>query len=538
MNKMLKQITLILFFVLVFLSCSNSKKTIDKMENYTENALIIDAVTYYTNGNINEAERLFENILSEDKTNSTAMYYLSNIYLKKQDYNKSVYFGKQAVETDNNVWYKLQLCEIYMAMQDYDNAALISEKVIKQEPEVLEYWQQLVLIYHVKQDSNKELSVLDRIEERFGINEATSLQKFQIYRSENNSKKAEQEITRLSEAFPSQSKYISILAEMKMKEKDYDKAFYYYNKVREINPDDENINITFANYYMVKKQEDSTFYYLNKAMSQKNLDSQSKIRILYTVYGQKVDTDSLTFERFFYLLNTIENSGNTNDCTLYALLNTGYMKKNDFSKASLNGKKAIEKGCKDYALFQNTLFAMSNSARPEEIIDIAEKAIEIYPEQPIPYLFKGVNQEIQKKYKEALTTFELGLSVVGNDKVVLEDLYMNMGDCLYKIGEKEKAFQYYEKVLEINPDNTSVLNNYAYYLAMENRYLDKALEMAKKVVNSQPKEMIYIDTLAWVLYKKGDYQQAKQTMDSISLPYDQWKETYKDHYKQILQKIK
>ncbi len=537
-NNMFGKIILICFSVLVLFSCS-SKKNITTKENYKENSFVIDAVTLYANNKINEAENLFLNILSEDKNNSTAMYYLSNIYMEKQDYNKAIDFGKQAIESDgNNIWFKLQLCEIYMAMLDYDNAASILEKIIKQEPQVVEYWQQLALIYHVKQDTKNELSVLNRMEENFGISESISFQKFQLYREQNNNTKAEMEIIKLSKTFPTQSKYLSILAEMKMKEKDYDKAFYYYNKVREIDPEEENINITFANYYMVKKQDDSTFYYLNKAMSQKNMDSQSKIRIIYSVYGQKVDSDSVTFERFFSLLKTMENSGDTNDCTLYALLNTGYMRKGDLINAVICGTKAIDKGCNDYSLFQNVLFAMSDISEPEEVIQIAQKAIELYPEQPIPYLFKGINQEIKKDYQGAITTLEQGVSVVGKDKVVLEDLYMNLGDCSYEIGNKEKAFDYYEKVLNINPDNISVLNNYAYYLSLENKDLDKALEMAQKVVASEPDEINYIDTLAWILYKKGDYNKAKQIMDTIKLPKDEWDKTYIDHYNEILQKIK
>lgn len=535
---MLRKIILIGFSVLLLFSCS-SQKNIKTTENYKENSLIIDAVTLYANGKINEAENLFLNILSEDKNNATAMYYLSNVYMEKQDYNKAIDFGKQAIETDNNnLWFKLQLCEIYMAILDYDNAASMLEKIIKQEPQVLEYWQQLALIYHVKQDSKSELSVLNRMEENFGINENISFQKFQLYREQNNSKKAEMEMIKLSEAFPTQSKYLSILAEMKMKEKDYDKAFYYYSKVKEIDPEEENINVTFANYYMVKKQEDSTFYYLDKAMSQKNMATQSKIRIIYSVYGQKVDSDSLTFERFFSLLKTMENSGDTNDCTLYALLNTGYMRKGDRVNATICGKKAIDKGCNDYSLFQNVLFAMSDFSQPEEVIQISQKAIELYPEQPIPYLFKGINQEIKKDYQEAITTFEQGVSVVGNDKVVLEDLYMNLGDCNYMIDKKEKAFEYYEKVLSINPDNISVLNNYAYYLSLENRDLDKALKMAERVIATEPDEITYIDTLAWILYKKGDYNKAKQIMDTIKVPKEKWDKTYIDHYNQIIQKIK
>lgn len=536
---MLKKIVAILLCALLFSCCTTSKKsTASKTENYKENALIIDAVTEFNKGNIQKAESLFKNVLSNNKCSATAMYYLSCIYMQKEDYSSAISYSKQAMETDdNNIWYKLQLCEIYAAVQDYDQCAEVLEKIVKQQPETLEYWQQLALIYHVKQDAKKELSVLNRMEERFGVNETTSIQKFQIYREQKDNKKAEQEMIKLHENYPTQSKYLSILAEMKMKEKDYDKALYYYNKVKEIDPEEENLNITFANYYMIKEDQDSTFFYLNNAMKQKNIDTQSKIRLIYSVYGKDVDTDNKIFERFFTCLKTAE-SVDTNDCQLYALLNTGYMKMKDYQSAANAGLSAIDKDCYDYNLFQNTLFAMSYFEMPDKVMYVADKAIENYPEQPVPYLFKGINQEIKEQYADAVETFILGVSVAGNDKPVLEDLYRNLGDCYHELGDKEQCYTYYDKVLELDADNVPVLNNYAYYLALDKKDLERALEMIEKVIKIQPDNDTYIDTYAWVLYNLGQYSKAKKTMEKISTPQSSWSETLKDHYNQILQKIK
>ncbi|MBR1768934.1 MAG: tetratricopeptide repeat protein [Bacteroidales bacterium] len=411
--------TLFLFAVLLF-SCAGTKRTQEnRTEDYGVNALIIDAVTEYGNGNNAKAETLFKSVLAKDKDNATALYYLSGICFENQDFSSALSYGKQAAEKNSNIWYKIQLCEIYMALQDYDNAASVLEKIVKQEPQVLEYWQQLALIYHVKGDKKGEISVLDRMEERFGVNEMTSMQKFQIYRENKDNKKAEQEIIKLAEAFPSQTKYLSILAEMKMKEKDYQSAFRYYNKVKETDPDNEDINIALANYYMTNKNEDSTFFYLKKTMAQKNIDTQSKIRVIYSVYGREVDTDSLTFERFFSLLETIEKSGDTADCKTYVLLNTGYMRKQDYPRASQTGQEAIKKGCNDYSVFQNVLFAMSTFASPDTMISFANLAIETYPEQPLPYLFKGINQEINEDYRSAVETFEAGVVLAEDDKTIL-----------------------------------------------------------------------------------------------------------------------
>jgi tetratricopeptide (TPR) repeat protein len=56
------------------------------------------------------------------------------------------------------------------------------------------------------------------------------------------------------------------------------------------------------------------------------------------------------------------------------------------------------------------------------------------------------------------------------------------------------------------------LNNYAYFLAEENKDLDKALKMAEEVMKTDWDNETYIDTYAWVLHKLGKHKQAYKEM--------------------------
>ena len=63
----------------------------------------------------------------------------------------------------------------------------------------------------------------------------------------------------------------------------------------------------------------------------------------------------------------------------------------------------------------------------------------------------------------------------------------------------------FDEVLKINPNDILVLNNYAYYLSVERRDLDKAEEMSYKTVKAEPNNATYLDTYAWILFEKGNY---------------------------------
>lgn len=65
----------------------NSKK---QEEQIRENALMIDAATAFINEDFVQAEKLYSQVLKKNKTNATALYYLSNIYFEKNEYAKAI----------------------------------------------------------------------------------------------------------------------------------------------------------------------------------------------------------------------------------------------------------------------------------------------------------------------------------------------------------------------------------------------------------------------------------------------------------------
>ena len=93
--------------------------------------------------------------------------------------------------------------------------------------------------------------------------------------------------------------------------------------------------------------------------------------------------------------------------------------------------------------------------------------------------------------------------------------YDIIGDASHDQGAYEEAYQAYEKALQYHPDNISVLNNYAYYLSLERRDLDRAEEMSYRTVKAEPQNATYLDTYAWILFEKGNYAEARIYIDQV-----------------------
>ena len=95
----------------------------------------------------------------------------------------------------------------------------------------------------------------------------------------------------------------------------------------------------------------------------------------------------------------------------------------------------------------------------------------------------------------------------------MSDFYAILGDAYHTKKMMPETYEAYEKALEYNTSNIMALNNYAYYLSLERRDLDKAEEMSYKTVKAEPNNATYLDTYAWILFEKANYEQAKIYID-------------------------
>lgn len=97
----------------------------------------------------------------------------------------------------------------------------------------------------------------------------------------------------------------------------------------------------------------------------------------------------------------------------------------------------------------------------------------------------------------------------------------------------------YERALTIDPDNASILNNYAYSLSKRAIKLDKALTMVKKALVKEPNSPYYLDTIGWIYFKMKKYELAREFIEkSIAVrPNDPGAAEVYDHLGDVYQAL-
>ena len=88
----------------------------------------------------------------------------------------------------------------------------------------------------------------------------------------------------------------------------------------------------------------------------------------------------------------------------------------------------------------------------------------------------------------------------------------------------------------MSPDNALSLKNYAYFLSLRGKDLEKAENLSKRSLIFDPKNAASLDTYGWILYMKGDYTNAKIQIEK-SLEGNSESAEVVEHYGDVLFKL-
>jgi len=85
---------------------------------------------------------------------------------------------------------------------------------------------------------------------------------------------------------------------------------------------------------------------------------------------------------------------------------------------------------------------------------------------------------------------------------------LGKAQALLDLGQLDQAIRVYEDILLDEPHQAEVINNLAYLYAEKGERLGRAFNMASRLVQANPDNATFRDTLGWILYRAGRYPEA------------------------------
>jgi tetratricopeptide (TPR) repeat protein len=505
--------------------------TTDKQSQFQY--LFVEGLKQKMLGNLQEAVKYLSGCLELDPNSSAAMYELANIHAENNDFTSASLLLEKAITiSPGNKWYKQMLAEIYQQTKKYGQASKLYTELLRQEPDNLDYMYLNAIMLASMGKTNEAIEAYRLMEKKVGLNEQISVAIQQLLTESGKTKEAYAEIKKLIDSNPEEPKYYGLMADLYQSQGDTANALKYYNKILELDPENGFVFFSLANYYQTRGDLEKGFEFTKKGFSSYEIELDTKLQFYFMLTADQKNSN-ITSEQVDELINILVLH-HPDDSRVYLVKAENLLKNNQLSEGREQIRKAIALKNNDFAVHGKLLTIDNELQQWDTLYADSKVALALFPSQPQVYFLYAVACIQLEKYKEANDICEEGLPYVVDDKSLQGQFIMLQGEALYKSKKTDEAFALFDKAIELDPGNYIAMNNYAYYLSLKGTDLDKAERMSGKVIELFPDNSTYLDTHAWVLFKKKNYQLAKFYMETAIKNGGEENPVLLEHYGDIL----
>lgn len=468
--------------------------------------LFFDASKAKITGDRILAKQKFHEALQVNPGSPAVKFELARIYAEEGNLTEAIDYASEASKAvPSNKWYAEYLGQLYAEAGKFDDSARIFRKILSNNPNDFDYYFHLAGLLTAQGRFEEAIKVYDELESKAGISEEVSNQRQVIYMERGDLVNALKETEKLIQANPEEMRYKGMKAELYERMGRSDEAMALYLELYETDPSNGLVLLSLYEINKKKGRHREAADFMEKAFRSPDLSIDVKVNILLNVMNtaeyRKDATEALT-------LGSILETAHPTDAKSYAIQGDLHYNAGNLETSREKFRQAIAIDPNRPPIWQQILTISSQLNDFDAMQREGEASVELFPEQPVFYLFTGVGLLAQKNAAEALRYLESGKNLVVDNNALLAQFYASLGDGHHEAGNHAESDRYYELCLKLDPSNLVVLNNYAYYLSLRGEKLDRAEQMAKKANDLRPNEPSFQDTYGWVLFKRNNFQNA------------------------------
>jgi tetratricopeptide (TPR) repeat protein len=521
---MKKNIIFVLFVVIsgLFLQSCNRNASLSsagKMSSASYDTTAFDYV--YTEalkqkflGNPGDAMKFLEQALKINPLSDAAYYEMAQISFMMSDQKNGKKFALKAASiNERNIWYLIFVANIYYQEKDLDSAILFYEKAVKYFPEKEDIRLNLAGVYSEKGNNEKAEVIYSYLEEKYGINESTSLSMIKSLMNTGDFKKAEEKTLALLKKYPDVLLYNGILAEIYRSSGQKEKAIDVYNNLLEKDPGNPQTLVSLSQFLREEKDYEDLFLILNRIVLSDSIKSEDKINL----FVQAIEDSSLVRARGsdLELILMVLEATKMDDYIIILLRPELYQKQNNFQEAIARLEEIITLQTENYFAWEKLLILYSEAGEWNKLYITGKECATRFNRSflaKILYASAALEKEELSVAEEELRKARI---LAGSDTDSQVQVLVMEADLFYKKREFKKSYEVFQEALKLKPGDLMILNNYAYYLAEQGEDLKEAERMARIVIDNESNNTTYLDTYAWVLYKRGRFKEAQKIMEQV-----------------------
>lgn len=530
-TRLASSVVAVLAILILSASCDTPKSISVKQAISGEKNVVVESLNH------NDDQRMkyffYEAVEQQNKGNYDAAFDLLNHCLTINPNAAEVYFTiasyytelgrdsmamhsmeRAAVLSPQNDIYIERLALSYINTQNYGKAIDTYERLYSNNRDRTDVLSILAQLYNQQKNYDKVVSTLERIEQVEGSNEQITLSKMRAYSLKGDKKAELNALKQLSDKYPNDLNYRVMMGNWLLQNGREDDALDEYEAVLEQEPDNVSAQMSMLDYYKQVGEDSLAQDMIEKVLISSKTPSATKIHILRQVVdeNERVGAGSLEIIRLFQRI--LAEPQTTPDMTeLYA----SYLKLKEYPQDTIDVvlEKALEIAPDEAGARLQLIQSAWGRKDFDRVIDLCRTAQQYNPDDMAFYYFMALGYNMQDRVDEAIDATRRGVAVINEDsnKDLVSDFYGLRGDLYHTKGMLEEAFAAYDSCLVWKSDNVPCLNNYAYYLSLTGKNLQKAEQMSYITVKAEPNNGIYLDTYAWILFMQGRYEESKIYID-------------------------
>ena len=512
-------------------------------------------------GDTARARELFRESIRRDSDYAPAYYELvaNGLYSSPEE---AVELAGRACRLDTaNKWYRQIYGQTLIYAQRYNEALEVYRRLMKEYPNDPDNYRLVAALYEQKRSPFMALITLDSAEIRFGRIPPLSDMKRHLLVTTNQTDKAIEEARAMVAEAPYEAERHVVLADLYAIAKKDSLARAEYGEALRIDSTNVRTLMSMADFYTDRRDYRALLTLMRPLFRSDELPLETKIRRF-----EQFTSDVRFYREYYFQINDLASTlailypDDPRVVKLYAdhLIASGELEQ---ALALYKTHLADRPPVMEY--YRTVIDIESYLQHPDSVDRYVNLALELFPGKIDFHIAKGHVMSYSKQYDRAIEAYKESLRHADTDSLrgviwgMIGDAWHQQallgnssGKEASESGETDRRFdtpaaqkamkqcyKAYEKSLSLWEDNVVVLNNYAYFLSLEGRELERALAMASLVVTLTDNNPTYLDTQAWVLFKLGRIEEARKIMQKAVALDGQQSPELMLHYGDILHEL-
>jgi tetratricopeptide (TPR) repeat protein len=157
--------------------------------------------------------------------------------------------------------------------------------------------------------------------------------------------------------------------------------------------------------------------------------------------------------------------------------------------------------------------ALRRSGKENQAVEVLEQLTRSHGDLAVVHSTLGDVLRADEDFTGAIKAYDRAIEIAAETAPVRWVLYYSRGIAHERSGDEMASEADFRAALALNPDQPQVLNYLGYSMVEQQRNLDEALDMIERAVAASPNSGYIVDSLGWVLFRLGRYQEAVSQME-------------------------